>query len=169
MLSIRSTPLWHSQDLADETKRFGSSAPRLRANSPTTKSSCASQGRARLPAGTSWGPGSMRKDGRRGCARTSPGLTTWGMGSTWMTGSVSSTCRTSVYANKEWVVPRSIPIIYFASFNRTLLLYRRNNVVASIPRFPLLPGSESSLFPGVQSNVEGQPGVPASHDAGASP
>ena len=38
MGSVRFTPVWHSQDLAEETRRLGSSAPRRRANSPTARS-----------------------------------------------------------------------------------------------------------------------------------
>ena len=54
----RSTPAWHSHDLADETSRIGTGAPCLRANSPTTLRGLG------LPQGSASAPGGTRLGGQ---------------------------------------------------------------------------------------------------------
>ena len=78
--AVRSTPGWHSHDLAEETSRPGILAPWVRANAPTTSTAVLSHGRAVAPAGKSVGPGRYRNDGSSGRLCTSPGATSCATG-----------------------------------------------------------------------------------------
>src|SRR5581483_9836714 len=76
--AVRSTPGWHSHDLALVTCRPGTLAPWLRANTPTVSVGFFFHGKSIEPGARSCGPGRYRNDGNSGRSCTCPAATTCG-------------------------------------------------------------------------------------------